>query len=70
MSVSLLASALLNLALGGTTLFWAFVCLWAVNGWFQSVGSRPAITSSISFASSTERASGPTWASVPKALAG
>jgi MFS transporter, OPA family, sugar phosphate sensor protein UhpC len=41
MATALLLSALTNLILGSTTLFLAFVVLWGINGWFQSVGSAP-----------------------------
>jgi len=45
MSAALAGSALVNLALGFTTWFWAFLGLWALNGWFQSVGSAPSVVS-------------------------
>ena len=38
MAGGLLVAALVNAALGFAVPFWAFVILWAVNGWFQSVG--------------------------------
>ena len=41
MATALLLSAVTNLILGSTTLFYAFVVLWGLNGWFQSVGSAP-----------------------------
>lgn len=41
MATALLLSAVTNLILGSTTLFLAFVVLWGLNGWFQSVGSAP-----------------------------
>ena len=43
MSTALLLSALANLALGFNTAFWAFLALWALNGWFQSVGSAASV---------------------------
>jgi len=42
MSLALLLSACVNLMLGSVTLFGAFVVLWGLNGWFQSVGSSPS----------------------------
>ena len=45
MSFGLLISALLNLALGFSSGFWLFVVLWGLNGWFQSMGAAPAISS-------------------------
>lgn len=45
MSFGLLVSALVNLILGFTTLFWSFVILWGINGWFQSLGSAPSVVS-------------------------
>ncbi|MBF0105050.1 MAG: MFS transporter [Deltaproteobacteria bacterium] len=38
MSFGLFISALVNLAFGFTSHFWFFVVLFALNGWFQSVG--------------------------------
>jgi MFS transporter, OPA family, sugar phosphate sensor protein UhpC len=42
MSFGLLASALLNLLFGSLTNVTVFVVLWALNGWFQSMGSAPS----------------------------
>lgn len=43
MSGALLICALANFALGLQVPFWLFVGLWAVNGWFQSVGSPSSV---------------------------
>lgn len=43
MSTALLLSALVNIALGFNTLFGVFLALWALNGWFQSIGSAPSV---------------------------
>jgi OPA family sugar phosphate sensor protein UhpC-like MFS transporter len=43
MSTALLFSALTNLALGFNTMFGVFLVLWALNGWFQSIGSAPSV---------------------------
>ena len=42
LSTGLLLSALLNLALGFVSGFQLFVVLWALNGWFQSMGAAPS----------------------------
>jgi OPA family sugar phosphate sensor protein UhpC-like MFS transporter len=43
MSTALLLSAGVNLLLGFTGVFAVFLALWALNGWFQSVGSAPSV---------------------------
>ncbi len=43
MSTALLLSALANLILGFNTAFAVFLVLWALNGWFQSIGSAPSV---------------------------
>ena len=43
MSTALLLSAVVNIALGFNTLFVVFLGLWALNGWFQSIGSAPSV---------------------------
>ncbi len=43
MSTALLLSALANLLLGFNTMFGVFLLLWALNGWFQSIGSAPSV---------------------------
>lgn len=45
MSLGLMMLALVNLVLGFTTYFGIFVVLWAVNGWFQTLGSAPSVVS-------------------------
>lgn len=42
MSTGLLVSAILNLAVGTSTGYWAFLILWMLNGWFQAMGSSPS----------------------------
>lgn len=54
-SAGLLASAVVNLILGTTTLFWVFVILWGINGWFQSMGSAPSVVSLNQWFSQSER---------------
>lgn len=43
MSAALLGAAVVNVLLGFVEWFWGFVVLWAVNGWFQSIGSAPSV---------------------------
>ncbi|MDR3329257.1 MAG: MFS transporter [Prevotellaceae bacterium] len=43
LAVGLLASAIINLALGATSLFWVFAVLWGVNGWAQSMGAPACV---------------------------
>jgi OPA family sugar phosphate sensor protein UhpC-like MFS transporter len=55
MGVGLLASALLNLLFGLSSLFWVFVLVWALNGWFQSMGSAPSVVNIAHWFSHSER---------------
>lgn len=55
MSTALLLSALANLAFGATSNFLLFAVIWALNGWFQSVGSAPSVVSLCQWFSHTER---------------
>lgn len=43
--LGLLGSAVVNVILGFTPYFYAFLVLWFLNGWFQSMGSAPCIVS-------------------------
>lgn len=45
MSFGLLMSALINIALGLSSHAYVFIGLWALNGWFQSMGSAPSCVS-------------------------
>lgn len=54
-STGLLVSAIVNLVIGFNTLFWLFVVLWGVNGWFQSMGSAPSVVSISQWFSDRER---------------
>ena len=54
-STGLLISAIVNLVIGFNTLFWLFVVLWGVNGWFQSMGSAPSVVSISHWFSNRER---------------
>ncbi len=42
-STSIFLSALINLAMGSSTLLWVSVSLWALNGWFQGMAAPSAI---------------------------
>ncbi len=55
LSSGLLLSALVNLALGGSTGFWLFFFLWGLNGWFQAAGSGPCVVSLSHWFSKSER---------------
>ena len=55
MSTGLLCSALINLCLGFTSSFYAFVILWGLNGWFQSMGAASGVVSLTRWYSSKER---------------
>lgn len=55
MSWALLLSAVVNLIFGFTSLFFAFVILWGLNGWFQSIGSAPSVVSLCQWFSNRER---------------
>jgi OPA family sugar phosphate sensor protein UhpC-like MFS transporter len=57
MSFGLLSSAILNLAIGATSSAWAFIALWGLNGWFQSMGSAPSAVSIFQWFSPRHRGS-------------
>ncbi|MFQ5864648.1 MAG: MFS transporter [bacterium] len=55
MSTALMLSAIVNLIFGLTNYFVLFVLLWALNGWFQSIGSAPSVVSICQWFSNNER---------------
>lgn len=55
MSTALFLSALVNLAFGYSTSFYLLLVLWALNGWFQSIGSAPSVVSLCQWFSHSER---------------
>ena len=55
MATGLLLTALINLALGFTTSFTAFIVLWGLSGWFQSMGAAPSVVSLSRWFSNKER---------------
>lgn len=44
MVIGLIASALINLLFGVSSVFWVFLALWLLNGWAQSMGWPPCAT--------------------------
>lgn len=57
MSISLLLSGVTAIAMGMNTASAFFVILWALNGWFQSVGSAPSCVSLFQWFSPKQRGS-------------
>ena len=55
MSLGLLISALVNLALGFSSWFIMFAVLWGVNGWFQAIGAPSGVVSLSRWFSNRER---------------
>lgn len=55
LSFGLFMSALVTLAMGFTTEFYALLVLWGINGWFQSYGAGPCIVSLNQWYSNRER---------------
>ena len=53
--LGLLLSAVINLIMGSTTLFWAWVILWGLNGWFQGFGSPSSVVALSHWFSNRER---------------
>ena len=50
-----LVSALINVAMGFSTLLWVSVALWALNGWFQGFGAPSGIVSLAQWFGNRER---------------
>lgn len=44
MATGLLLTAVVNLVLGMTEMFWVFAILWGMNGWFQSMGAPAGLS--------------------------
>jgi len=42
-TTGLLLSAFINLALGAFPVFFVFIVLWGLSGWFQSLGAAPCV---------------------------
>ncbi|WP_295732137.1 MFS transporter [uncultured Muribaculum sp.] len=45
LATGLLLTAVVNLVLGMTEMFWIFTILWGLNGWFQSMGAPACVVS-------------------------
>lgn len=54
-TLGLILSALCNIAIGFSSLFWATVLLWGLNGWFQSYGAPSCVVALASWFSNKER---------------
>jgi OPA family sugar phosphate sensor protein UhpC-like MFS transporter len=55
LTAGILLSALVNVAMGWSTLLWVWVILWALNGWFQGFGAPAGIVSLSQWFSNRER---------------
>ena len=55
LATGILFSALVNIAMGWSTLLWVWVALWALNGWFQGFGSPAGIVALSQWFSNRER---------------
>ena len=54
-SMAILIAAVVNLAMGSSTLLWLSVVLWALNGWFQGMAAPSAVISISNWFSIHER---------------
>jgi len=54
-ATGVVASALVNIGMGFSTILWVSVALWALNGWFQGFGAPSGIVSLTSWFSNRER---------------
>lgn len=54
-SLSIFVSALINLAMGWSTLVWLSIALWALNGWVQGMAAPSAVISITNWFSVSER---------------
>ena len=55
LATGLLFTAVINLVLGMTSMFWVFAVLWGLNGWFQSMGAPACVVSLNRWYSSRDR---------------
>jgi len=55
MTIGLFVSAIVNLILGSQSLFFVFIILWGINGWFQSIGSTTSVVGLVRWFSKKER---------------
>jgi OPA family sugar phosphate sensor protein UhpC-like MFS transporter len=54
-ATGVLLSALINIAMGWSTILWVSILLWALNGWFQGFGAPSGVVSLASWFSNRER---------------
>ncbi|MDD5765242.1 MAG: MFS transporter, partial [Candidatus Marinimicrobia bacterium] len=54
-AVGVLVSALINIAMGWSTVLWVWVVLWGLNGWFQAFGAPTGAVSLSNWFSNKER---------------
>ena len=64
MATGLFVSGVINLTLGFTTAFWAFVVLWGMNGWFQSFGAGSSVVTITHWYDGKERGTFYGWWSI------
>ncbi len=57
MAFGLFVSGLINVILGLTTAFWAFMLLWTLNGWVQSIGAPSSVVAVSRWTRKEERGS-------------
>lgn len=54
-AIGLVLSAVCNIFMGVSTVFWATLLLWGLNGWFQSYGAPSSVVALASWFSNRER---------------
>ncbi len=54
-ATGVIASALINIGMGFSTILWVSVALWALNGWFQGFGAPSGVVSLTAWFSNRER---------------
>ena len=54
-ATGVIASALINIGMGFSTILWVSVALWALNGWFQGFGAPSGVVSLTDWFSNRER---------------
>jgi OPA family sugar phosphate sensor protein UhpC-like MFS transporter len=54
-ATGVIASALINIGMGFSTILWLSVALWALNGWFQGFGAPSGVVTLTSWFSNRER---------------
>jgi OPA family sugar phosphate sensor protein UhpC-like MFS transporter len=54
-ATGVIASALVNIGMGFSTILWLSVALWALNGWFQGFGAPSGVVALASWFSNRER---------------